>query len=132
MSDEPQVDPVLEQINATAPAKWAEPTRKGDHWACRQSGLHRWGFALEDYADDGKYKAKPIDREVCVRGRGSTRGRCPAEQPVNVPDDGPSASEPKLPVMRLPVSEILRLSRHDWGEPLVRGEDEAGVYWMRP
>ena len=116
-TEEP-ADPILIEIereDAEKPRKTAkEPTRPYPLRRCNWWG-HVWGVASED-----SHLKVMVRRKVCVRGRGTVKGRCPAEQPITVPvidTDAEVAAdlEPQLPVFLLPVSEILRLSRHAWG-----------------
>ena len=113
MSDtlDPAPDPILAAINAET--EFVEATRKYPTKRCRLFRSHLWGIALEDYRKD-----TTISRQVCTRGRMTWRGRCPAEQPVSVPDESPMVEEKPPPVFLLPVSEILRLHRWDWGHAL--------------
>lgn len=118
---EEPLDPILIEIekeDAEKPKKTAkEPTRPYPFRRCNWWG-HVWGVATED-----SYSKDLIRRKVCVRGRGTPKGRCPAEQPRSVPiidtdEEAQRVPEPQLPVFLLPSSEILRLGRHDWGVAL--------------
>lgn len=126
MSDDRPVDPVVVEVNTETATK-ETPKRARPHWKCRATGHHMWGYP------DDSYKRKTHQGvQVCLRGWGTMGGQCPGIRPVVVPDLSPPPKEAALPTFYLPVSEILRLRKHDWGVPLLRGEDEHGVFWVKP
>lgn len=115
---EPTPDAILEEMEKDQKAPDKEQARRIPFRRCEWFG-HTWGMAVED-----RRRRLPIDRLVCIRGRGSMKGRCPAWKAVNPPDIGPT---PEAPIAEffLPTAEILRLRRHDWGEPLFEEADDA-------
>jgi hypothetical protein len=102
-------DPILLAMEKEAPKPVKEATRPYPFRRCNWDG-HVWGMAIEDWSS-----LVPVDRRVCIRGRGSIKGRCPAFKAWTVPDPTPLNPEETLPEFFLPVSETLRLRRHDWG-----------------
>lgn len=108
------IDPLLEEVN-TETQIIPERVRAAEHWRCRFIHRdHEWGIAYED-----RRSKRVVNRRVCVRGQGSLRGRCPAWHAVVVPSSSTDQDEPAtLPEFYLPVAEILRLRRWDWGTPL--------------
>ena len=99
-----------------------EKVRGGYTFTCRRLRRHAWGYSLESL----RSKA-PVAVQVCVRGRGTVKGRCEATRAVTIP----STTEHEYAVLRaLYGADDRRISmatakRLSWGNPAATYERSA-------